>query len=278
MREIGIVLRSPATATALESIEAVDVDNDVATDPRTEVATRVTEPLTARPVTPSSSHLPETPLPVIGPGLPSPSPTDARDLVRNTGSPSPAGRNAALPGTAFMGARDQGSRVVFVVDSSSSMASYNAMRSAKAALVTSLQALDDTQQFQVVFYNSTPRPMALRGETALFFATELNKTAARQYIAGMEPDAGTDHLPALKLALRWQPEVIYFLTDADEPQLTARELDDIRRQNQGRARIHSIEFGRGPALTDGPTNFLQKLAQQNGGTYRYQDVKRLADR
>jgi hypothetical protein len=167
--------------------------------------------------------------------------------------------------------------VVFVIDCSTSMANDNAMRTAKAALVASLQSLTESQQFQIVFYNNTPSLMKLRngrpGEMA--FATEVNKTFARQYIAGIEPDLGTDHVPALKLALRLGPEVIFFLTDADEPQISPGELDELRRLNQGRTRIHTIEFGRGAELGEN-INFLKKLARQNGGTYRYHDVRRAA--
>ena len=183
--------------------------------------------------------------------------------------------SGAVPGAAFMGAKDNGTRVVFAIDCSASMANYGAMRSAKAALVSSLQSLSDTQQFQILFYNQTPHLLNIRGQAAadLLFATEINKSFARQHISGIEPDLGTDHLPALRMALRMAPEVLFFLTDADEPQLTAAQLHEIQRLNQGRTRIHTIEFGTGGAVdTD---NFLKKLARQNGGTYRYHDVKRL---
>jgi hypothetical protein len=112
-------------------------------------------------------------------------------------------------------------------------------------------------------------------DPSLAFATEANKAFARQEISAVIPDRGTNHIDALKLALRLGPEVIYLLTDADEPQLSAAELDLIHRANRGRTRIHAIEFGQGEALPQAPMNFLQKLAVQSGGTYRYYDVKRL---
>ncbi|HET6424859.1 MAG TPA: VWA domain-containing protein [Planctomycetaceae bacterium] len=231
----------------------------------------------------------------VGPGVPAPSGglPDARDLVQGgiigrggtnnapggkggTGLGAEGAGGSGLPGTAFFGTKDQGTRVVFVIDCSASMENYGAMASAKAALVAALQTLSDEQQFQIVFYNRVPRmfqPFAQDKET-LFFATERNKSLARQYISQIVPDQGTDHMPALEQALRLQPEIIYFLTDADEPQLTARELMKIDRVNNGRARIHTIEFGKGNDL--GLENFLKKMARQNGGTYRYHDVRQLA--
>jgi len=44
--------------------------------------------------------------------------------------------------------------------------------------------------------------------------------------------------------------------------------------NVQKTRIHSIEFGVGPEVSEATnaSNFLRKLSRQNGGTYRYYDV------
>jgi Ca-activated chloride channel family protein len=193
------------------------------------------------------------------------------------GDGSGGGGGGGIPGASFMGIKDRGTRVVYVVDASSSMLHHNAMRGAKAALGASLQNLDAGQQFQVIFYNDTPYPMSLKGvqKKQLYFATDVNKNAARQFISGVEPDSGTQHLDAIKLGLSFGPEVMFVLTDSGEPTLSARELDEIQRKNGGRARIHCIEFGVGSELGNA-FNFLKKLAQQNGGTYRYVDVTEFA--
>ncbi|ADG68823.1 von Willebrand factor type A [Planctopirus limnophila DSM 3776] len=205
---------------------------------------------------------------------------DLRDLIEGTGTRKPGtGLGAATPGTSFMGIKDQGSRVVFVIDCSGSMTNYNAMRVAKTALVSSLQALDTGQQFQIIFYNDSPtflKGTSRDGKASLWFATEINKTLATQQISAVQPDRGTQHLPALKLALKFSPEVIYFLTDADEPELTSIERKELIRLNQGRSRIHTIEFGQGPELKT--ENFLKKVARENGGSYRYEDVTRFTSR
>ena len=74
-------------------------------------------------------------------------------------------------------------------------------------------------------------------------------------------------------ALRMRPDVIFFLTDADEPELRTDDFLFIRRLNQGTS-INTIEFGRGPPKPR--YNFLQKLAAENGGQHSYVDVTRLA--
>ena len=279
-REVGIVLKSAGTDVVEMPSDSEAESNPVDPVPQEElVTTPVAAPTAAPLLTPQASpSATDVPLPSIGAGVTFPTnmPGDARDVVKS-GNPVSANAAAAgaIPGAAFMGARDDGTRIVFVVDCSASMANYGAMRSAKAALMSSLQSLSDAQQFQIIFYNQKPRPMTLRGQTGgqLAFATEINKSFARQHISGIEPDFGTDHMPALRLALRMGPEVIFFLTDADEPQLTTGELQELQRLNQGRARIHTIEFGVDAALD--VDHFLKKLARQNGGTYRYYDVKRM---
>lgn len=284
-REVGIVLGGPP-GQALEIVKdqaanAVEPTVDVA--PPADAAVTPTKPLAlpsslqelTAATAPTTASAPS--LPAIGAGTPRPTSGDARDLIKGAiGAQKTAALGAAIPGAAFLGAKDQGTRVVFVVDCSASMADDNAMRTAKAALVSSLQALTEAQQFQIVFYNQSPTLLKLRTQkpAEMPFATEVNKTLARQHIAGIEPELGTDHLPALRLALRLNPDVLFFLTDADEPQLSAGELNEIKRLNQGHTRIHTIEFARGSELGD-TVNFLKKLAAQNGGTYRYHDVRRL---
>lgn len=182
-------------------------------------------------------------------------------------------------GATFFGTRDVGMKVVFLLDASGSMTSHNAMQVAKKELIASLQSLDERQQFVVIFYDDTPRIVKLRNESKpiLAHATEMNKTFARQQIAGVQPGAGTDHYSAVGLALKMNPDLIFLLTDAAEPAMHPADLDKVKRLNNGRSRIHSIELGIGPELSEHTSNFLRRLAQQNGGTYHYHDVTKFKE-
>jgi hypothetical protein len=175
--------------------------------------------------------------------------------------------------TRFFNIREKGLRYVYVIDRSVSMTSHNAIRVAKAELMSSLQSLNSDQQFQVIFYNVNPTVMHLGGDAKdeLYWASELNRTMARQFIGGMTPELGTDHLPALRKALELKPDVIYFLSDAGQPHLDRADREKIRLQNGGRTRIHCIEFGTGADLTD-ERSFMEKLATENGGRYVYRDI------
>ena len=221
---------------------------------------------------------------IIGPGVSLPggniSVTDPRQPVKSAGGQRrPASGNLGGPrGAAFMGTRDEGSKIIFVVDASGSMSAQNSMQVAKAALISSIQSLEENQQFLIIFYDDDPTVLNLKNVSApqLFPATELHKTLARQKIASIKPGTGTRHVPALELALKLHPDVIFFLTDAQEPTIYPGELTQLKQLNSQKTRIHSIEFGVGPEVSAkvSPNNFLRKLSQQNGGTYRYHDVMR----
>lgn len=271
-REIGLYPKqtSDLQTTAEAEADASDsaVESTFAAD-----AAALSQPPAVSDTAPVPLSLPRsTEAPTIGFGGP-PVPGESRDVaefVRPSGVRQPGG-DLQNGGTSFFGAKDQGTRFVYVVDCSGSMTGDPIMV-ARAELKASLAALDETQQFQIVFYNQHPRVMTIRGDAAprLYWATEINRTLAGQWISSIQADAGTNHLPALKRALAMSPEILFFLTDADQPELTAKELNEIKTLNGGRTRIHCIEFGKGPELrTD---NFLKKLARDNGGTYRYRDV------
>ncbi len=77
---------------------------------------------------------------------------------------------------------------------------------------------------------------------------------------------GTDHGNALRRALAFRPNVLYFLTDADNV-----SPDDVRtatRINAHHTIIHAVEVSGAASRPDGP---LHKLAADNGGTYRRLD-------
>lgn len=261
-RDVGIVLK--------HSRENVDVYDDPAE--KTEVAAPVTPPEAPSDTPPVdlSEALPSQVDPLLGLGaseLP-----DVSEMLRSQPVRiEPAGGGAGKSAVPFFGVKARGSKFVYVLDRSASMGTRNAIGVAKANLLASLDALDETNQFQIIFYNLRYTMMPIAEGTGRFpFATKINKELAREFVKHIKPDSGTDHVPALKEALALDPDVIFFLTDADEPKLRPRQLSEIRRRNRSGARIHAIEFGIGPPL--GEETFLETLARMNGGSYEYVDV------
>jgi hypothetical protein len=196
--------------------------------------------------------------------------------TRGGGSGKGGGPRGSYGTAPFFGIWDAGAKFVYVIDCSGSMFSYNAMQAAKNELLSSVASLRRSQQFQIVFYNLDQKWMKAPGKTEFryFPANDSNRRLAAQFVAEVQPDGGTLHLPALELALRLHPDVIFFLTDAGEPAMKPEEMQEIQRLNGGRSRIHCVQFG---MHDDAAAEFLRKLAADNQGDFAYQNVKRLAD-
>lgn len=180
-----------------------------------------------------------------------------------------AGQQFGQPnGTSFFQIRAQGAHFCYVVDCSSSMEEGNAIAIARGELNASLRRLDTSKQFQILFYDSELHPMIDRGRD-VFFATDTNRTLARQFMSGQQPNNRAMHKPALLAAFRSNPDVIFLLTDGQLPELSARDLYDLKINNKRRIQINVIEFGKGAKLG---TNWLDQLAQDHRGMYRYEDI------
>jgi hypothetical protein len=208
----------------------------------------------------------------------------AQQQIGQTGTfdPGPAAGNPALrSGTGgkarvrLFGIVGEGNKFVYVFDRSDSMNWFDRrpLRAAKAELLASLEGLGETHQFQIIFYNHEPLIFNPAGDPRrLAFATEANKDRARRFVQSVAASGGTRHMEAILLALSLQPEVIFLLTDADDPQLSDGQVATIARRAEG-ITIHTIEFGYGPQKrTD---NFLVKLARLTGGQHVYVDISTL---
>ena len=108
----------------------------------------------------------------------------------------------------------------------------------------------------------------------MMYADERNKKRAVRFVNGMTADRGTDHLNALYQALKWAPDVIFLLTDA-EGGLTRGELLQVSGWNRSAAVINAIEFGVGSG--PGADRSLQQLARDHGGSYVYKNIRTLKD-
>jgi hypothetical protein len=268
----GIVLETSSAAGDLS--EADESGNDtVAVEPsppvevspplRNEQATTVaaesvspTPPLIPAPAQPPSAN--------AVPGSNQPNAVRANS-AGSAGRGSPGGRGAAR--VSVFGVQGQGNKFVYLFDRSSSMDGAP-LAAAKRQLVQSLASLQSVHQFHVVFFNTRTQAFdTMDGGRRLAFATDRNKQLAARFVGGITADGGTDRLTALKQAIASAPDVIFFLTDSDDP-MSPGELAEVARDNsRARAAICTIEFGR--RQSPSPGNFLAELARQSGGQYGY---------
>jgi hypothetical protein len=168
-------------------------------------------------------------------------------------------------GTEFFGAKERATSFVYVIDRSSSMTNRGSIDMAKRELLASLRRLPDDARFGVVFYNERATPfLDAAGQPRMMPADAANKGRFESRLADIPADGGTNHVDALMAAYAMQPEVIFFLTDADD--MTDREAEQLIRA-AGPIRIQAIEFGLGP--DSGLSVPLRTLANATGGGYRY---------
>lgn len=217
--------------------------------------------------------------PVLGLGAP-PSVTGGGTAAPSLPSgavtgPPPSTGTAMGGATSLFGITDAGRRFVYVLDRSGSMSDFGAIRVAKAELKSSLARLDTTHEFQVIFYSNMPIILEPRNTRSdMFRGIATHRLEVERQVAAITPDGGTNHIDALEMALKLNPDVIFFLTDGAGVTLSDTDLGRLKQRNNGGSRIHCIEFGKGPSLQSarGVRNFLQKLADQNDGQYQYRDV------
>ena len=183
------------------------------------------------------------------------------------GSGGGAGRGIG-PGTQFFGARDHAHSFAYVIDCSGSMALRNSLEVAKREMFASISQLPPDARFAVIFYNLNARMLTdPQGQPGLMAATGPNKARVQTQLATIAPDGGTDHMSALREALKLKPEVIFFLTDADL--MSNNDVNEILAE-VGSTRIQAVEFGLGTEL--GQRTPLGRLATTTGGSYLYIDV------
>jgi hypothetical protein len=269
--EVGIVLRHQRDESRYYEGPEDARQGDAASSAAS--AGNIGELLADGPPTDPSSALP-SPLDVIGPGA-----LDQGGVGSAVGAAAGPPSNArALGGkarTGVFGIEGEGYKFVYVFDRSASMggAERDLLGAAKSQLSASLESLEKTHQFQIIFYNDRLTKFNPSGDRyRLVWATDQNKALAARFLGSVTAAGATEHEQALTAAIKLQPDVIFFLTDADEPKMGPGQLEKIRRRAVG-ITIHAIEFGIGSQQD--PNNFLVKLARQNGGRHGYIDVTKL---
>src|SRR6185312_10164471 len=129
-----------------------------------------------------------------------------------------------------------------------------------------IEGLKPTQSFSIHFFRDT---RALSLSPQLWVATPENKLHALDFLETVAPRGTTDPLPALELAFKQKPQLIFLLTDGDFPDDDA-VLNRIRQLNRNHGvKIDTIAFV-GRADTD--TAFialLKQIAAENGGVFRH---------
>jgi Ca-activated chloride channel family protein len=157
--------------------------------------------------------------------------------------------------------------VIFVLDKSGSMQGEK-IDQAKNALKFCVKSLKDKDRFGIIVFSTDVDEL----DNALLTATKANIDKAERFIDKLEATGGTDINDALLLAIKKQPDpnrpkIIVFLTDG-LPTIGIKDVDAILK-NAEKSKSKSLRLFAFGVGYDVNTHFLDKLAEDNGGTSQY---------
>jgi len=169
----------------------------------------------------------------------------------------------------FFGLKPKSKKIVYVVDSSKSMnfphesVGKTRLGRVKLELAKSILAMDEHQQFFVIFFSDFAIPMPAR---QLQPATPQSKQKFLSWVARVPGVGTTEPLEALILALRLQPDTIYFLTDGQFNPSVVRAFNKVAENTHRNQTI--IVNGICLGNREGE-QLIRELAEKNSGTYTF---------
>lgn len=167
-------------------------------------------------------------------------------------------------GDGFFGMAAQGKSFVYVVDCSLSMnhphdsPAKTRFKRLKLELVKSIGRMQPSQQFFIIFFNQQVVPMPAR---SMQYASSETKQHFLKWVTKVRADGDTDPRAAISMAMKFNPDVIYFLTDGSFEFRTKKALN---KMAQKRVAIHTFALGN----REGEP-ILKGLADRNRGKYHY---------
>ena len=164
--------------------------------------------------------------------------------------------------------------VVFVVDTSGSMAEEGKMEKARAALLYGVRILRPQDRFNIISFAGEEHLM----EAGLIAADVSGRARGEAFVKKLKPVGGTNINQSLLASLkqfsetdRERPKMLVFMTDGlptvDETNIT-RILDNVHKATKPGVRLFTFGVG-----YDVNTALLDKLASENGGVADYVEPK-----
>lgn len=162
--------------------------------------------------------------------------------------------------------------VIFVLDTSGSMAEEGKMDKAKAAMRHGVGSLNPRDRFNVISFAGEERLMS----EGLITADDNGKKQAREFIERMRPTGGTNINDALMAAFKQiqpgdRPQMVVLITDG-QPTVGETKaggiLANVKQVNKINTRLFTIGVG-----YDVNTVLLDALANENRGTVAYIEPK-----
>ena len=182
---------------------------------------------------------------------------------------SSSGSGNGIGSGGFFGHNPKAKKIVYVVDSSKSMnfphdsVGKTRLGRVKLELANAILAMEENQEFFVIFFSDFAIPMPAR---QLQHATPRSKKKYLSWVAKVPGVGTTEPLQALLLALRLQPDTIYFLTDGQFNPIVVRAFNKEVEKTHRRQKIvvNGICLGNREG-----EQVIRELTENNSGSYTF---------
>lgn len=162
--------------------------------------------------------------------------------------------------------------IVFVLDTSGSMADEGKMEKARAALLFGIKNLRDADRFNVINFAGEEHLM----EANLISADSSGKKRGEEFVKKLTPTGGTNINDALNASLKQfdssdRPKLLVFMTDG-LPTVGETNVEKII-QNAKNVKVDNLRLFTFGVGYDVNTQLLDKIAAENSGTAEYVEPK-----
>jgi Ca-activated chloride channel family protein len=162
--------------------------------------------------------------------------------------------------------------VVFVVDTSGSMAEAGKMEKARSALLYGIRILRPQDRFNVISFAGEEHLM----ESGLISADEKGRERGEAFVKSLKPVGGTNINQSLIASMKQfsqgaRPRILIFMTDG-LPTVSETNVNKIV-DNLDKARVPGVRLFTFGVGYDVNTALLDKLAAENGGVADYVEPK-----
>lgn len=181
----------------------------------------------------------------------------------------PGGGGGIGPQANFVGISGNARRVVYICDATGTMLGLK-YKLLQKELYKALDILKPIQGFNIIFFKGGDSESDWANPYAreLVVANPANKQKARQFIETFQVvGAGTNPIPALRLAFAQKPQLVYFLTDGQFDNVVSYQqvLAEVRSLNADKSvKLNTIAFMSEDAQAE---KTLADLAKENGGKF-----------
>lgn len=171
---------------------------------------------------------------------------------------NPGGGTGPGPRCNFVGSGGNARKIAYVCDASGSMVPQ--LDDLRMEIKKSMYQLKPIQSFNIIFFQ-TDAAFAL-DKNDLISATTENKAKAVEYLQKVVAQGKTNPIPALEIAFKGKPDLLFLLTDGEFPD-NKLVTDWIKAHNADK-KIHINTL----ALGGGGEKVLREIADDNGGKFK----------